>query len=428
MQMVNNNFMAKQNSRMARKQYSLIVLAFTAAIFATATTAASTTSSIQTSHTTSSYYRPLQFSYDPDFSMHVGSNLTQSALWGYQLFDDTMISSTEGDTRVRMMFARFGKLLIESSLASWALVAQHEIFGHGARAREFDMAVSSYHVSPFSGSTSFALGDYNNLSTIQKIALTTGGMESTTIVAYDLRDNWLRGSQLDVRAAQLYLANYLDQTTYIRGTPDSDISSGNDVASYVDLVNTWHDNADVLTKKRLRHRSLIDLFDPFLWYSVYGMVNYIVYGEQLYDYSMFNIGNYQYLPSLRIVLSPWGPEYQFSNYFKNIDNQVLYLGLRHGSTGKHSSNGCTVKQTNLFNWRDIYFDGRADLWRQPNINAISAATAKRGYGLAGFATGNYWVKQTLKLFAQLGYKTNGFLQGEPLDSGIIVRVGVTANL
>jgi len=378
---------------------------------------------------TGSTTRPLNFIVDKHYSMVVGSDLAQSALWGYQLFDDSMISSTEGDTQPQTMFARFGKSLIEYTLANWVMVAQHEWFGHGARAREFDLSNVHYKVRPYSGYTSFSQAQYNQLTPAQKIALTTGGMESTSLLASDLRENFLHGSAVDIRAAQLYVTSYLDQSLYVFGTSDSDTNLGNDITSYISSVNAWQNiNGATITKRNLRHRSNIDFLDPFLFYSIFGIVNYIATGEQQYDFYMIPIAGFKYLPSFRNVLAPWGPEWQFNNYIKNPADQLLYIGLRNGKTGNQLSTAITVKISELLTWNNVYFDARADLWKQPNIKAVNLATAKSKLGLAAFSTANFKLNSTMKIFGQLGYKTAGFIPGEALKSSLIARAGVGFSL
>jgi hypothetical protein len=368
---------------------------------------------------------PLQFSVDKHFSMHTGADLVQAGLWGYQTLDNAFLSSTFSAEGYSAKFARFGKLAAEGMLAYWGTIFQHERFGHGARAREFGLKIIKYKVKPDNGFVQYSTQDYAKLSPAQKSLFVTGGIEGNYILSEHIKYNWLVTDSMDVRASNLYFISYLDQSNYIFNTVKSGtISAGNDIAAYVKEVNTWHQKKDAVSLHRLRHYAILDLFDPFVYYSVYGMFNYVANGEQQYEYPMFNIGEYRYLPALRSVLSPWGPEWMLNNYIKGPSGQLMYIGIRNGSTAGKSSRTLTVKASDLFSWQAVYFDVRADVWHQPSISALNAANAKNKLGMAMFSTANYMIKTNIKLLGQVGYKMGGFLPGEPLKAGLVLRAGL----
>jgi hypothetical protein len=77
-------------------------------------------------------------------------------------------------------------------------------------------------------------------------------------------------------------------------------------------------------------------------------------------------------------------------------------------------------------------DGRIAVWHQPgfSLGGSFERLFKAGAGGLATATGR-WHSAGAPLFglpievvAEVGYKTRGFLEGEPLDRGPVVRLGV----
>jgi hypothetical protein len=74
----------------------------------------------------------------------------------------------------------------------------------------------------------------------------------------------------------------------------------------------------------------------------------------------------------------------------------------------------------------------ADLWRQPPIDASTAHAAPQT-GALGAATVRVALDGSRQasrvgLIGEFGYKTDGFVRGERLRSGPLVRVGLTIAL
>lgn len=373
----------------------------------------------------------LNLTLDRTFSPIVGADLMIFALRGYEALDDCLIPSTEGDTRLSMILARYGKFLFETVLSSTLMVTQHEVFGHGARAREFHLPVLSYFISPFSGSTSFSAIRYYELSLNEQSALSAGGMEGTTILANRLRERWLQGNRIDSREASLYLLSYLDQTLYILSTPRETrhlpASSGHDIGDYIHEVNTWY-GKKALTVEKLRDQALIDFLDPFFYYSVYSLGSYLITGSQtLCDYPMIQIGDYRYLPGARLALAPYGPEYQFLNYIQTPE-RFIKATIRYGNTKGISSAAVDLDITRIWTSDLLFLDTKVSLWNQPKLFKPEAKPHNTRLGFAASLIARYQVIDKIEMMGQLGYKTTGFLQGEILRNGLIARIGLIMQL
>lgn len=365
---------------------------------------------------------------DKTYSPVVGADLMIFALRGYQALDDCLIPNTEGDTRFMMGVGRLGKYFLEKLLISSLMVTQHEVFGHGARAREFHMPITKYVIRPFSGATYFSEIDYNKLHLHQKIAFTAGGMEANTILAKRIQGRWLRSNRIDEREASLYLSSSMDETLYILGTKGiTHFTEGHDVNKYISLINNWY-GEPCLTNTKLRHRVLINFLDPFLYYSWYAFGHYVYDGSQaLCDFPMISIGDYRYLPGARLSLAPYGPEYQFLNHIKTSDH-IIQATLRYGNTCGQVSTGAAINITRIFTSDLLNLDLNLNVWNQPKLFTQHAQPKHQRVGFAGSVITHYEITEKLDILGQLGYKTTGFLEGETLKRGVIARIGVVMGL
>ncbi len=370
---------------------------------------------------------PVGLSADQYFSPMTGAEMIFSVLRTYQVLDDSF-PSTQGDSSYNAMVGRGAKFILEDLLIGLGIITQHEVFGHGFRAREFHMPVK-YSVSLFSGTTSFTLARYNRLAPLEKTAFIIGGMEANTILAKRMRDRWLKSQTLDIREAHLYLRSSLDQTFYILNAHRADkngSTSGNDVLGYVQELHAWHGKS-VLTTRKLKNRVLLDFLDPYFFYSLYSTGRYIAEGIQRLEYPMIQVADYQYLPALRLVLAPYGIEYQWMNFVKGPQYDIQ-AHLRTGNTGGLRSYAADIEVGRLFTFESVSFDGHLSVWRQPKLFEESAVQVKHALGAAASLVGKYRVMPRIELNGELGYKSTGFLPGEILRHSPILRVGFRAFL
>jgi hypothetical protein len=372
---------------------------------------------------------PVGLIFDHTFSQIVGAEAIITAFRGYELLDDALIPSTAGNSGGWMIAGRAGKAILESLLSTTAMVTQHEVFGHGARAREFHVDVDRYEITPFGGSTSFNSQQYSRLSPSEKMAFIAGGMEGSDILARQLRNRWFRSQVIDSREANLYLWTYLDQTGYILGTKgyerDKTMSDGHDVGAYVDELNAWN-RGHVLTHSKLRKRTMIDYLNPYVYYSLYSLGLYIIDGCQSWEYPMLAIGDYKYLPMFRLVLAPYGPEYQFINLIKGPEHNIIAT-LRYGNTGHQHSMAAAVEVSDLLTSDCLFIDGKAELWNQPKL-FTRFASGREKLGAAASFVARYKLLNQLYINGQVGYKTTGFMPGEELKHGPILRIGFLMNI
>lgn len=370
---------------------------------------------------------PVGLVADRYFSPTTGSELMITLLRGYQWLDDKF-PSTLGDTSSSARLGRAGKFVIEDLLFLVGTITQHEIFGHGFRAREFHMPVH-YHIGLTNGSTNFKASDYLKLSLHERTALSSGGMEATSRLARQFEYRWLESNWMDPREAHFYLLNTLDQTFYVLDTRKSDKSGtldGHDVQHYVQEINAWH-GKKALSVSSLRHKVLIDFLNPYFFYSLYSIGSYLVDGSGIYEFPMLSLGEYRYLPALRLVLAPFGPEYQMTNYIRGPEHDVIAT-LRFGNTENSRSAAMDMHLSRLFVTDLLTFDGKASLWRQPKLFTTNVQANKRRFGGALSVLARYRMAERIEMLGELGYKTSGYLPGEILKHTPILRIGFKAFL
>lgn len=383
---------------------------------------------VATTFTDCAGHEPVGLIFDHTFSAVVGAEAIITAYRGYELLDDWIAPSTAGDSSSTIIAGRSTKAIFELLLSTTSMITQHEIFGHGARAREFHLP-AHYNVGVFSGATYFNFTKYNQLSPSEKITFIAGGMEGTNILSRQLRGRWLRSGAIDSREASLYFAtSFLDETRYIQSTRrfrDRTFSMGHDVVAYVNELNTWNPRHP-LTTHQLRRQGLVNYLDPYLYYSLFSIGQYIVDGCQMFEYPMIAIGQYKYLPMMRLLLAPYGPEYQLVNYIKGPERNYIAT-FRYGNTGRQHSSALALDVTDLLSSDLLFIDGKMELWNQPKLYTAQSSYREK-FGAAASLVARYRVIRQLDILGQVGYKTTGYMPGEELKHAPILRIGFLLNM
>lgn len=360
---------------------------------------------------------------DQYWSPYSGAAANTFVFNSYKYLDDRFLPSSEYNTSFLWGTGRFGKLFLESLLADFLMVTQHEFFGHGYRAREFGFSYVGYKIRINYGYTSFYIIDYDNLPYPKQAAFNVGGMEATTIMSQQIRNNLFLSGKIDRRDAALYFVTAYDQINYIFGSSDQKTTVGNDVNGYVNTVNNWY-GRPVLSVKKLRNKDIWDLLDPTLYMALYSEVCYVIDGDFNQPMYMFEINKYKYLPTPRLLLAPWGPEFQLQNNIVTPIQQLLQVNLRYGKNEFITSYGVDFIMRPIYQYKNFSFGNKLYLWRQPKFLKQNYANGvANGVGIGEFVNVEYSIKKNYLAFAELGYKTAGYIQGYPLGNSIVWRVG-----
>ncbi len=341
-----------------------------------------------------------------------------------------------------------GLLLDDNIIPYYAAVPQHEIFGHGFRAREFGFTPIRYSFSPpppfgkGNAMTEFTDPGPGNVSVDQNLAVSMAGVEASAVLAVKLRGYWALSGAMDFHGALLYLYSSGDLGNYLSGTDESFLDStntdfSNDMLSYVYTLNTQAGAGDRsqyrLHLKRMEKNSLISYADPFYWYSLWTVLKTGLWsGESVFKYPALPLGPVRYLPAAGYGLTPWGPEYWFDN-IAAWDRTSVTLRIRIGDDTFRNFWGTDLTAVNILSLAGADLDFSAHLWKQPRLrlDPNDQGVVRDRLGGGGDVT---ILSPTLptpwpvRLAAGGGYKALGFVPGEELEQGFNWRIGLDVEL
>lgn len=343
--------------------------------------------------------------------------------------------------------ARFAELLaVWMPINYMEMAIQHEYFGHGAVVRQF-ADKSLLRVTKYTYSSPPPYGEGGAATHVQMIrglippqnliAIDAGGVNATAILGWKMQEKWMDSDEIDGRDSLLYLYSYHDLTNYTHRVSNARTSEifgfndGHDIKNYMHKLGLlYHQDLSFDSLKKI---VLVNYLDPFTFYSLWA------FGAKIYDNSkapipMLSIGNFKYLPSFRVMLSPNGPELYMVNYIKTDDNWFS-VTLRHSAgMSPAKSYGAEVYCPRL--WKDDQYNftlgAKANIWNQPRISKAPAIAPvhnlSHAVGGAFMLEGTVDITDEIALTGSAGYKTTGFLPGEALDQRGIVQLGVSLAL
>ena len=336
-------------------------------------------------------------------------------------------------------------VLLDHPLDHLAFLAQHEVFGHGARYREFGWAQAGYHLSPpppygdGSGSATYTIPE-GGRTRDQVIASALHGAHASSVLAERLRRNVLARGTLHPREAMLYLHAGADLLDYVFSAEEHALGPGsNDVLAWLDHLNrkAAFDGVDkTLTLDALRDQALVGLLDPMLYFGAYAVFKTYLYdGETALRLPMIPVGGAGYLPALRVGWGPFGTE-MILDQLVAFEGRVFRLSLRRTEPTLYDAWGAELDAARLLRRGPLALDARLAVWDQPPLRLdpsdLDAGGNLRvtgeGVGAAGSVTAFLDLplgRVRSALMLELGYKSVGFVGGERLDAGVIARFGLS---
>jgi len=355
-------------------------------------------------------------------------SLNNAFFWSEdRLIDLTGISLSQPWAGILRSVELVGLVLPVNDLA---FLMQHEYFGHGARAREFGLQTSWPKLEslplPFGpGIASVSHAPPHNIK--ESLVITLGGVEGASVLAEEINTRWWRNKKMNAKTTFMNILATHNTDGYLWIFPPSKLSAnlraGHDMVAYVEKVNKMYGDQR-LTLDYMTWSVATNLINPFTYFSFYSMYRYIVHGERTNDYPYFSFGNFSFLPSMRYVLSPFGPEYHLLNYM-TFGERNLKAYMRYGQLKTANYFGLGASGDIYSNW-GITLGARFHAWRQPEINSNNFGRAK--LGASGSITLDYRPASFISLNGLLGYKSAGFVLGEPIDQSLIWRAGLTIHL
>ena len=337
---------------------------------------------------------------------------------------------------------RSGKFItLDMPQDHFLLVVAHEIFGHGARFRELGEGSLRYGFdAPIPYGSGDAVTKFNGRFPISPLAdmnVSASGMEAQHSLADAIAERAVARGRIHYREAWLYFESRMAAVSYIlSASPTS--SEGHDAASFLETFEkACTTPCSPTTRNQLQRRSLLALADPLLYYSLYGLaVSYIGNGSTTGPMPLVPVGRgVRMMPSLGFALAPYGTEWtmrvalQQAEKSQNLAPRLTSVTLRVGDTGASSTWGAGARASDVLRLWGLRFGVAVDLWRQPELLADQTSDPQK---VGGSALGTVVVPLPRMLRSRWsdgiqitgGYKSQGFVRGEQLAGGGVVRAGI----
>jgi hypothetical protein len=336
---------------------------------------------------------------------------------------------------------RLGKtMMLDAVFDEYVALLQHEVYGHGARAREYGSSDITYSLNlsyPYGSSIGLTSFDYPSdkpFSSDQELLVDLAGVDANALLSKHLVLNWLQRGAINYRETLLYTRSSNDLTQYLWRTKWALHSvEGNDMLAYETDINQREGHFDPsdykLTVNDLAKQVLVIGLDPFQYFSLYTYFEtYLYSARENFQFPMIELGGVKYLPSFHLGLTPFGSEVYFENYFVH-SAKTTELYIRYGIPTFHRSWGLGFYGMNIIESDPFSFDIGADIWNQPVLSTYDYNISESKGGLGGAISCTTYLKlvetfATVRLMGELEAKTMGYLQGEPLSDALIVRVGL----
>ena len=331
---------------------------------------------------------------------------------------------------------------------------QNELWGHGYRFREFQFSDNVYNIRapfPYQNGGGFSeRGNRNNRKTgiHEFMAMNISGQESTRILSNTIIKKWIFSDSIHFKEALLSVRAFNKSTYATLLLPEIPGGANNDIVSYLININRYYGNGTIasfeLTRNHLRKRSLINFLNPFIGFAfLSGIENYGWLGKTYSKLYWLKIGKVKYLPSFRMGLTPFGDEVYFESFIKTanpIDPQKMRAAriyIRHGNPVFEKFNGIGIETFNFSNFSNkLIVDFNMDLWMQPDMEIggdqkTMISSGKEGLG--GLIKCNLQIRlwddpRPVFISTQIGFKSNGYIEGESLTKGLIFRLGCSYDL
>jgi hypothetical protein len=314
------------------------------------------------------------------------------------------------------------------------MVVGHEIFGHGSRLREIGARGVHYSFdAPIPYGAGGAVTEFSGdllVTRADALAIDTAGIEAQNVLADHIGREAVTSRALHYREAWLYLESRLDGLRYIRSvSPRS--SPGHDVRSFLLDFNDECDPpaCEPLDAATLKRRALVMLGDPMLAYAGYAWAaSYMVHGRATGPVPMIPLpGDVRYLPALRFEMTPYGTAITAEHTIVR-HGRVTNVSIGVGDTGAARAWDVGVGSGDVLRRSRLIAGASVKLWRQPELdappNTQAMTTGVLAVGTLRIAMPGSAATGGLRLLVEAGYKSDGFVRGERLHAGPIVRAGI----
>ncbi len=386
------------------------------------------------------------------FSMEVGARTLSSferltAFTAFTLSQTLAFDETGPWRRFAAIAGRLARLaLLDGPISAFLATVQHEVFGHGARARELGAWPEyGFSVPPPYG---LLLGPQQYLGVTyypatlvtgradRDLPLSAGGIEANIFLAH-LSSMRIIAARRE-RFATEALGYLINQSAYFSrwfsprpfAVDSRGVTDDPDAYFQVLLQRFNLSGAQTQVSDRLRGAAFSQLLNPLVWLSLYQVVfEFVGRGAHWSPIPRLRVGAVELLPVTRFALSPFGAEHTLDVVIM-AQRFTLDASVRAVSTGLAFSSGAGAR---LFGWKPVRWlevGGSLDLWVQPELlpdyrNAFDGVLRP---GVSAMVEATWRPLDHWGFTAQLGGKSSGYVMSQPLAASVFGHAGVVLSL
>ena len=336
----------------------------------------------------------------------------------------------------------------EFPLGAALLLVQHEVGGHGGRAREFGLGPSYGFGFDFSGYTSTKRAPRTNE---ELLLLAAGGVEADQILARRVFLDLLRDEGTDAAKIPMAFMAKLDLSLYVSTVPhprpgddegdfSDEATSGNDMVLYLvgrqaqrhgaPAAAVWDgtyaiDFEDPLLEDNwddARITAIWNVLDPTLVAGLFAYFrDHVLQGEGRVRAPMLHAGNVNLILGTRGALGPQSVS-RFLDLHAATRQGVFTIYLRDLDSSVDRTYGAGAGVHGLRLGQRVELGLSADLWSEPeSIERLPGGDGWNATAEVDARLGARW-----GLSAKAGAKSDGFFPGLPQEDGPYFGLGVMA--
>jgi hypothetical protein len=333
-------------------------------------------------------------------------------------------------------------------VAMYITTINHEVSGHGQRVHELDgywLKGYNWHLDG-SASTSYYMQLPYRLQKGAVIAV--AGVQADYFLSQKIINQALNNEQeMDPISSAAYMFSAADQVLY---SYSKYAGKGHDILRYVEDMQGVY-GAGAITEKKIKSVAFLDLLDPLLYTSIYSaFANEDMKLPMLPLGELPVLGNIGVMPAAKLVLTPYGVLEKRLVVYAKTDYTPMKFVFGFGRENKTNvpfqseyirppkdlfitPDAVMPKRNNTYylelavnkvvSFKEVDLGFLAAGWRQPKLFLDDPRHAKIKNGGMFTLRANHRVNKDWLLFADLGYKTQGFVVGQPLDRTSMLRFG-----
>ena len=374
----------------------------------------------------------LTFVLDPEWSMEPGTRTLISLGRVVLSYDAALPEPSPHALAILLRVAR--SVLVDGPLLGLEATVIHEVFGHGARAREAHLSPTyNFHLElPYSA---LAPQQKTNAETLgatsgqpdRDLAMVAAGIEANHYTAAVLAEQWAIAGTAHYGDAALYFGTKLSYLSSLMSL--SATSQGGDSSTYLSLLAQRYNRIGLADRGALASRIswayLANFADPLWWWSAVASATYLWRGDRWLTPLGITVGASRIMPRVGFALTPFGAEHTLEASV-TLPFAILSASLRAASSGLAAAEGGSVRVVRWPIGERLVIGGELDLWHQPELlfdqrNVFDRPTL---WGGALAADAHIRICQRWGLAGKIAVKSKGYLTAAPQEAGAYGYVGV----